>query len=90
MFSSDKETISCLDFFAGTATLAQAVHELNLEKLKNKYIFCCIQSEEEILSRPQIKFGEFKTIADIAQARIQVIEETYQIFPKCKIFSPKV
>jgi adenine-specific DNA-methyltransferase len=85
MYSSPKENILCLDFFAGSATLAQAVHEINQEGAGgNKYTFCCVQNEE--LTPKQ---GQFKSIADIAQARIQMIEEKHQIFPRCKIFLPK-
>lgn len=85
MIGSKKEKIACLDFFAGTATLAQAVMELNRENKDKKYSFCCIQKEEEILIK-----SKFKTIADIAQARIEILEKEYNIFPKCKIFSPKL
>ncbi|MES2614008.1 MAG: DNA methyltransferase [Bdellovibrionota bacterium] len=85
MYTSQKDKILCLDFFAGTATLAQAVYELNHEISTNKYSFCCVQSEEEIVVQSQ-----FKTIADIAQARIELLEEKYKIFPKCRIYSPKL
>ncbi len=89
MVSSTKCTpLLCLDFFAGTATLAQAVHELNQEMKELKYHFCCVQSEEEVNFRSTSSIKSYKTIADIAQARIEIIEEGYQIFPKCKIFSP--
>lgn len=84
MYSSQKENILCLDFFAGTATLAHAIYELNNELSTNRYSFCCVQSEEKILTQ-----SRFNTIADIAQARIETLEEKYKIFPKCKIFLPE-
>jgi adenine-specific DNA-methyltransferase len=83
MYSSEKEKITCLDFFAGSATLAHAVIELNSEQNTNKYSFCCVQNEEQILVK-----SIYKTIADIAQTRISLLEDKYKIFPKCKIFSP--
>ncbi len=87
MYSSSKENILCLDFFAGSATLAHAIYELNLENsgATPQYSFCCIQSEETISAQ-----SRFSTIADIAQARIHALEELYKILPKCKIYSPKL
>ncbi|KAB8031047.1 DNA methyltransferase [Fluviispira multicolorata] len=82
----DNEKINCLDFFAGTATLAQAVHELNF-KNENKYSFCCIQNEEKI--NKLINYKGLYSVADIAQQRITTIEEKYKIFPRCKIFITK-
>lgn len=79
------DRILCLDFFAGSATLAHAVYELNLTE--NKYVFCCIQNEEKNLKQPEAE--SFETIADIAQARIQAVEKKYHIFPTCKVFTAK-
>ncbi|WP_186646080.1 DNA methyltransferase [Fluviispira vulneris] len=80
------EKIHCLDFFAGSATLAQAVYDLNFEK-QNKYLFCCVQSEEKI--NKSVNYNGLYTVADIAQHRIRAIEEKYKIFPRCKIFTTK-
>lgn len=82
---NNSEIINCLDFFAGSATLAHAIYELNLQK-KQKYTFCCIQNEER--NNNKSSFKKFKTIADIAQERIKVVEDMYNIFPRCKVFIP--
>lgn len=81
----DNDTINCLDFFAGSATIAHAVHELNLQQ-ELKYSFCCIQNEE-MVNKKSI-YNKIETVADIAQQRIKNVEEKYKIFPRCKIFSP--
>ncbi|APJ04914.1 DNA methyltransferase [Silvanigrella aquatica] len=77
--------IHCLDFFAGSATFAQAIYELNLERNLN-YTFCCIQSEEKI-NKKSI-YNKIESIADIAQQRIKYVEDKYKIFPRCKFFIP--
>lgn len=82
---SNHGTISCLDFFAGSATLAHAVHELNTQEYL-KYSFCCIQNEEKI--NKKTVYNHFETVADIAQHRIKIVEDKYKIFPRCKIFTP--
>lgn len=79
------DRILCLDFFAGSGTLAHAVYELNLTE--NKYVFCCVQNEEKNLRSSDAE--SFETIADIAQARIQAVEKKYHIFPTCKVFTAK-
>lgn len=83
---TDNDKIKCLDFFAGSATLSQAVHELNLIE-GNNYSFCCIQNEEKLSKTSNYK--NLETVADIAEQRIKIIEEKYKIFPRCKIFTPK-
>jgi adenine-specific DNA-methyltransferase len=85
MYQNPKsKIINCLDFFAGSATLAQAVHELNQYEVK--YKFCCVQNEEAINNK--IKNFTFKNVAEITEKRINLVEENNEIFPRCKIFSP--
>ena len=81
----DPDVINCLDFFAGSATIAHAIHELNTQE-GFKYTFCCIQNEEKI-NKKSI-YNEIISVADIAQQRIKLVEDKYKIFPRCKIFSP--
>ena len=83
--NSGNSNINCLDFFAGSATLAHAIYELNLQK-ENCYTFCCIQNEEKI--NKESVYPNLKSVADIAQTRINVVENKYNIFPRCKIFIP--
>jgi adenine-specific DNA-methyltransferase len=82
---SNNDTIHCLDFFAGSATIAHTIYELNLQE-GFKYSFCCIQSEEKI-NKKSI-YSEIESVADIAQQRIKIVEDKYKIFPRCKIFTP--
>ncbi len=81
----DNDIINCLDFFAGSATIAHSIHELNLQN-GLKYSFCCIQNEEKVNNKSN--YNGIETVADIAQQRIKIIEDKYKIFPRCKIFTP--
>ena len=83
--AKDNELVTCLDFFAGSATLAQAIYELNCEEKNKKYSFCCVQNEEKIKNNSNN--SELKTIADIAKERIKIVEERENISPKCQIYS---
>ncbi|MBX9702587.1 MAG: site-specific DNA-methyltransferase [Silvanigrellaceae bacterium] len=83
--STDTPTY-CLDYFAGSGTLAHAVYLKNAALKKNQYHFCCIQ-DESLLLTAQAKDLRFKTNADITQYRIQAIEERLNPKHRCKIFS---
>ncbi|HSH64631.1 MAG TPA: site-specific DNA-methyltransferase, partial [Bacteroidia bacterium] len=60
-----------LDFFAGSASIAQAVYEQNIaDGLNRKYI--CIQLPHHIEDKTSIAYKEgFKTIADVSKERIR-------------------
>lgn len=59
-----------LDFFAGSATTAQAVLELNEEDGGNRS-FICVQFPEPTDEKSEAHKAGYKTIADISKARIQ-------------------
>lgn len=66
---STKNNDIVLDFFAGSATTAHAVIELNKEDELNRK-FICVQIPE-----PIVDAGNYKTIADISKARIRKVIE---------------
>ena len=59
-----------LDFFAGSGTLSQAVHEYNLDNNANVEFICVQLSEETDRNKDAYKAG-YKTIFDITKARIE-------------------
>ena len=63
-----REPLMCLDFFAGSGTLAEAVLAVNSEDNKDR-IFYCAQSDEK-LNQPN-KEHQLETISDICVARIK-------------------
>lgn len=64
-----------LDFFAGSATTAQAVLELNKEEGSNRK-FICVQIPEPTDEKSEAYKAGYKSIADISKARItRVIEK---------------
>ncbi len=64
-----------LDFFAGSATIAHAVLDLN-QKDNNNRKFICIQLPEETSEDSPARQAGYHTIADIGRARIhKVIEQ---------------
>ncbi|WP_209319838.1 site-specific DNA-methyltransferase [Ancylomarina longa] len=66
--SDDKDVI--LDCFAGSASMAHAVFELN-EREKSTRNFICIQNTEACKSGSDAAIMGFKTISDIAMDRIK-------------------
>ena len=67
-FSSKDDII--LDFFAGSATTAHAVMQLNAEDGGNRK-FICVQLPEPCAEKSEAHKAGFKTIADIGRERIR-------------------
>jgi adenine-specific DNA-methyltransferase len=63
-----------LDFFAGSATTAHAVIELNKEE-NSKRKFICVQIPEPTDEKSEAYKGGYKSIADISKARIKRVIE---------------
>jgi len=59
-----------LDFFAGSATLAQSVLEANIEDNGNRK-FICVQLAETTEEKGEAFIAGYKTIAEIAKERIR-------------------
>lgn len=59
-----------LDYFAGSATTAEAVLDLNLEDKKNRK-FICVQLPEPTDEKSEASKAGYKTIADIGKERIR-------------------
>ena len=75
---TDDEDI-VLDFFSGSGSTAQAIIELNIEKLSNRK-FVIIQLPEETGEKSEAYKAGYKTIAEIGKERIrragkQILEE---------------
>lgn len=63
-----------LDFFAGSATSAQSILELNQEDgVKRKFIL--VQIPEELIEESEAKKAGFNTIADISKERIRRVSK---------------
>jgi adenine-specific DNA-methyltransferase len=73
--TSTEKPLACLDFFAGTGTLAEAVLSLNADDGAER-TFVCVQSDEP-LKEPLPELGLFH-IGQIAEARIEKLQEKYQ------------
>jgi len=73
MLGTDQEDI-ILDFFAGSATTAHAVLDLNKEDGGNRK-FICIQYPEETPENSPARNAGYNTIADIGRARIRKVIE---------------
>lgn len=70
LLGSDKDDI-ILDFFAGSATTAQALLESNLSDNSNRK-FICIQIDEETPTDSSAKLAHFEKITDISKQRIRL------------------
>lgn len=68
--SYDDKDALILDFFAGSATTAHAVMQLNAENGDNRR-FLCVQLPEPIGEKHVADKAGYKTIADIAKERIR-------------------
>lgn len=68
--SKDNDII--LDFFAGSATTAHAVLELNYENKENRK-FICVQLPQPTDENSEAHKAGFKTIADISKERIRKV-----------------
>lgn len=66
-----------LDFFAGSGTTAHAVMELNKEDGGNRK-FLCVQMPEPTDEGSEARKAGYRTIADIARARIRKVSEKLQ------------
>ncbi|WP_258395420.1 site-specific DNA-methyltransferase, partial [Lonsdalea populi] len=71
--SQDKESI-ILDFFAGSATTAHAVMQLNAED-NGKRRFVMVQLPEPTPEASEARKADFATIADISRKRIELAGE---------------
>ena len=78
ILQSTKEQDIVLDFFAGSATTAQAVLELNREDHKNRK-FILVQLPEECDDSSEAYKVGYKTIADISKERIRRVIKKLQI-----------
>jgi adenine-specific DNA-methyltransferase len=71
--ASDSHDI-ILDFFSGSATLAQAILELNFEDGLNRKFICAQLPEKNEVNSESFNAG-YRTIADIAKDRIRRVME---------------
>lgn len=74
--SSDKDDI-ILDFFAGSATTAQAVLEFNQSESK-RLKFICVQIPEPTVEKSEAFIAGFKTISEISIERIRKVSHKIQ------------
>ncbi|HHT7349610.1 DNA methyltransferase [Legionella pneumophila serogroup 1] len=75
--SVDNDDIA-LDFFAGSASLAHAIFELNVEKRINSK-FILVQIHEQINKQSESYKAGFNTIAEIGKERIRLAGKKIQI-----------
>ncbi|MDY4511319.1 site-specific DNA-methyltransferase [Streptococcus hyovaginalis] len=69
-FTSSERDINILDFFAGSATTADAVMQLNAEDGGNrKYILCTL--DEQVADKAAAKEAGYETIDQISRERIR-------------------
>lgn len=77
-----KQEALVLDFFAGSGTTAQAVHNLNQETGK-KIIFILVQSSEPVKKSSKSYKKGYKNVYDICRARVGCFEKNFDHLTLC-------